>query len=35
MKISIEEDEEPWEEINDEVTEEVEKEIDKIEEDYI
>lgn len=30
MKIAIEEDEEPWEEIDDEVTEDIEKEIDEI-----
>ena len=35
MKISIEEDEEPWEEINDEITQEVEQEIDKIDENFI
>ena len=35
MKISIEEDEEPWEEIDDELTEDMEKEIDKVDENYI
>lgn len=35
MKIAIEEDEEPWEEIDDEVTEEDLKEIDKVDENYI
>lgn len=36
MKIAIEEDEEPWDEIDDEVTDEVLKEIDKdVKEDYI
>lgn len=36
MKIAIEEDEEPWEEIDDEVTEDIEKEIDKsVDEKYI
>jgi len=30
MKIAIEEDEEPWEEIDDEVTEDIEKEIDEV-----
>lgn len=35
VKISIEEDEEPWEDILDEVTEEDLKEIDKVDENYI
>ena len=36
MKIAIEEDEEPWDEIAEEVTEEVEQEItDSVEPDYI
>ena len=35
MKIAIEEDEEPWEEIDDELTEDMEKEIDKVDENYI
>ena len=35
VKIAIEEDEEPWDDIEDEVTEEVLEEIDKVEEDYI
>ena len=36
MKISIEEDEEPWDEIDDDVNEEVEKEIDaSVDENYI
>lgn len=35
MKIAIEEDEEPWEEIDDELTEDIEKEIDKVDENYI
>ena len=35
MKIAIEEDEEPWEEIDDELTEEMEKEIDNVNENYI
>ena len=36
MKIAIEEDEEPWDEVDDEVTEEILEEIDdKVEEDYI
>lgn len=35
VKIAIEEDEEPWEEIDDDVTEEDLKEIDKVDENYI
>lgn len=35
VKIAIEEDEEPWDDIDDEVSEEILEEIDKIEEDYI
>ena len=35
MKISIEEDEEPWDDIDDEVTEEVLQDIDKVDENYI
>lgn len=35
VKIAIEEDEEPWDDIDDEITDEVLEEIDKIEEDYI
>ena len=35
MKISIEEDEEPWDDIDDEVTEEILEEIDKVDENYI
>jgi len=35
MKIAIEEDEEPWEDIDDEITEEVLEEIDKVDENYI
>ena len=35
MKISIEEDEEPWDEIDDEVTEEVLESIDNINEEYL
>ena len=35
VKIAIEEDEEPWDDIEDEVTEEILEEIDKVEEDYI
>ena len=36
MKIAIEEDEEPWEDLNNEVTEEIEKEIDEnIKEDFV
>ena len=36
MKIAIEEDEDPWDEIEDEVTEEVEKEIENnVDENYI
>lgn len=35
MKIAIEEDEEPWEDIEDDVTEEDLKEIDKVDENYI
>ena len=36
MKIAIEEDEEPWEDLNNEVTEEIEKEIDEnINEDFV
>lgn len=35
MKISIEEDEEPWDDIDDEVTEEVLEDIDKVDENYI
>lgn len=35
VKISIEEDEEPWEDIDDEVTEEVLEDIDKINENYL
>ncbi len=35
VKISIEEDEEPWDDIEDEVTEEVLEEINNIEEDYL
>jgi len=36
MKIAIEEDEEPWDEIDDEVNEKIEEEIEKsVEEDYI
>ena len=35
MKISIEEDEEPWDEIDDEVDEEVLKDIDEINEEYL
>lgn len=36
MKIAIEEDEEPWEDLNNEVTEEIEKEIDEsVKEDFV
>jgi len=35
VKISIEEDEEPWDDIDDEINEEVLEEIDKIDENYI
>ena len=35
VKIAIEEEEEPWEDIDDEVTEDVLKEIEKIDENYI
>lgn len=35
MKIAIEEDEEPWDDIDDDVTEEVLEEIDKVDENYI
>ena len=36
MKIAIEEDEDPWDEIDDEVTEDVEKEIENnVDENYI
>ena len=35
VKIAIEEDEEPWEEIDDDVTDEDLEEIDKIDENYI
>lgn len=35
VKIAIEEDEEPWDDIDDDVTEEVIEEIDKIDENYI
>ena len=35
VKIAIEEDEEPWDDIDDEVTEEVLEEIDKVDENYI
>lgn len=35
MKIAIEEDEEPWEDIEDEISEEVLEEIDKVDENYI
>jgi len=35
VKIAIEEDEEPWEDIDDEVTEEILEEIDKVDENYI
>ena len=35
MKISIEEDEEPWDDIDEEVTEEVLEEINKVDENYI
>ena len=35
VKIAIEEDEEPWEEINDEIDEETLKEIDEVDENYI
>lgn len=35
VKIAIEEDEEPWDDIDDEITEEVLEEIDKVDENYI
>ncbi|MCM1370919.1 MAG: outer spore coat protein CotE [Clostridium sp.] len=35
VKISIEEDEEPWEDLDQELTKEMEEEIDKVNEDYI
>ena len=35
VKISVEEDEEPWDEIEDELTEKEETEIDKVTDDFI
>lgn len=35
VKISIEEDEEPWDDIDDEITDEILEEIDKVDENYI